>query len=197
MWKPDASAPLWHLSKDENHTSFFDDLQLKHLRQIGPSCVATTLCMVAKATGADVTPEYFKARTNSQSPYSWSEALKPFGMQLAYCNHDQRRIEYIIDELKQLNDLFFVSFYSVDPPSDPDENGKLCTAHIITMHGSTFYDTAKSSDNGGVCDAVIIRDLKDKQRESSELFRSAIRGVCDAMEKQSILHGYSLSKGEG
>ena len=108
MWKPDANAPLWHLPKGENHASYFDDLKLEHLRQIGPSCVATTLCMVARATGADVTPEYFKARTNSQSPYSWSEALKPFGMQLAYCNHDQRRIEYIIDELKQLLSLIHI-----------------------------------------------------------------------------------------
>ena len=79
-----------------------------------------------------------------------------------------------------------MSFYSVDPPSDPDENGKLCTAHIITMHGSTFYDTAKSSDNGGVCDASDYSRLERQARESSELFRSAIRGVCDAMEKQSI-----------
>ncbi|CAI8373944.1 MAG: Uncharacterised protein [Euryarchaeota archaeon UBA443] len=168
IWKPNASAPLWHLSKGENHTSYFEDLQLKHLRQIGPSCVATTLCMVARATGADVTPEYFKARTNSQSPYSWSEALKPFGMQLAYCNHDQRRIGYIIDELKQLNDLFFVSFYSVDPPSDPDENGKLCTAHIITMHNSTFYDTAKSADNGGVCNTS---DYSRLERQAKRIFR--------------------------
>ena len=122
------------------------------------------------------------------------QALKPFGMQLAYCNHDQRRIEYIIDELKQLNDLFFVSFYSIDPPSDPDENGKLCTAHIITMHGSTFYDTAKSVTMAVYVMRAIIRDLKDKRREYSELSLLAIRGVCDAMEKQSILHRHSLWK---
>ena len=39
IWKPDASAPLWHLPKGENHMSYFDDLKLEHLRQIGPSCV--------------------------------------------------------------------------------------------------------------------------------------------------------------
>ena len=44
---------------------------------------------------------------------------------------------------------------------------------------------------------AIIRDLKDKQRGSSELSLLAIRGVCDALEKQSILHGHSFSKGEG
>jgi hypothetical protein len=61
-----------------------------------------------------------------------------------------------------------VSFYSVDPPSDPDENGKLCTAHIITMHGSTFYDTAKSADNGGVCDASKYSRL---ERQAKRIFR--------------------------
>ena len=43
---------------------------------------------------------------------------------------------------------------------------------------------------------AIIRDLKDKRRESSELSPLAIRGVCDAMEKQSILQ-IPLSEGEG
>jgi len=167
-WRPNASAPLWHLSRGQQDETFFQDLKLEHLKQIGPSCVATTLCMVARATGADVTPEYFKARTNSQSPYSWSEALKPFGMQLAYCNHDQRRIEYIIEELKGINDLFFVSFYSIDPPSDPDENGKLCTAHIVTMSGSTIYDTAKNPNKGGVSDAS---DYSRLERQAKRIFR--------------------------
>ena len=167
-WRPDASAPLWHLSKGEQDETFFQDLELKHLKQVGPSCVATTLCMVARTTGADVTPENFKTVTNSQSPHSWSEALKPYGMQLAYCNHDQRRIGYLIDELKQLNDLFFLSFYSVDPPSDPDENGKLCTAHIVTMQGSTIYDTAKYPGKGGVCDASAYSRL---ERQTKRIFR--------------------------
>ena len=153
----------WWINRIEAHKE-----QVIELLQFIDDVFDSPLVMVARATGADVTPEYFKARTNSQSPYSWSEALKPFGMQLAYCNHDQRRIEYIIDELKQLNDLFFVSFYSVDPPSDPDENGKLCTAHIITMHGSTFYDTAKSTDNGGVCDAS---DYSRLERQAKRIFR--------------------------
>ena len=165
-WRPDASSPLWHLAKGEENEIFFSDLELEHLKQIGPSCVATTLCMVARATGADVTPEDFKKVTNSQSPHSWSEALKPYGMQLAYCNHDQRRIGYLIDELKQLNDLFFLSFYSVDPPSDPDENGKLCTAHIVTMHGPTIYDTAKYPSKGGVCDASAYSRLERQTKRS-------------------------------
>ena len=168
MWKPDASAPLWHLSKGQNHTSYFDDLKLKHLRQIGPSCVATTLCMVAKATGADVTPEYFKSRTNSQSPYSWSEALKPFGMQLAYCNHDQRRIEYIIDELKQLNDLFFVASTRLIHQVTLMKMAN-CVQHTssrcMVQHSMILRNHA---DNGGVCDAS---DYSRLERQAKRIFR--------------------------
>ena len=117
-------------------------MAIEHSKQIGPSCVATTLAMIARATGEEATVASFKEATNSQSPHSRSNALKPNGLQLAYCNHDLRRIEHYIDELVALDDLFLVSFYSVDPPSDPDENGKLCTAHIVTLHKDTIYDTA-------------------------------------------------------
>ena len=34
-----------------------NDLSLQHAKQVGPSCVATTLSMVANATGAQTTPE--------------------------------------------------------------------------------------------------------------------------------------------
>ena len=51
---------------------------------------------------------------------------------------------------------------------DPDEKGKLCTAHIITMHGSTFYDTAKSVENGGVCEASNYSRLG---RQAKRIFR--------------------------
>src|SRR5210317_58562 len=152
MWRPNPTAPLWYASSvDESEGPFFESLQLEHVRQIGPSCVATTLSMVANATGANTTPEDFKAVTNSQAPHTWSEALKPYGMQLAYCNNDVRRLEYFVDELVDYNDLFFLCIYSQDPPSDPQPSGKLCTAHIITLHGDTIYDTAKFPSSGGVC----------------------------------------------
>ena len=140
-WRPNASAPLWDASDPgEDDGSYFRDMNIDHIKQIGPSCVATTLAMIARTTGVNASPDDFKKITNSQSPHSWSNALKPYGMQLAYCNNDLRRIEYYIDELVELNDLFFLSFYSVDPPSDPDEKGKLCTAHIVTLHKDTIYD---------------------------------------------------------
>ena len=169
VWKPNASAPLWNSSAgDEPHGPFFPEVVIEHIKQIGPSCVATTLAMIARTTGADVSPDDFKGITNSQSPHSWSNALKPYGMQLAYCNHDLRRIEHYIEELVELNDLFFLSFYSVNPPSDPDGNGKLCTAHIVTMHNGTIYDTAKHSGSGGV---VLANEYERLERQTKRIFR--------------------------
>jgi len=168
-WKPNSSAPLWDAaSVEENQGPFFSDLEFEHDKQIGPSCVATTLAMIARSTGAVVTVDDFKKVTNSQSPHSWSNALKPYGLQLAYCNNDVRRIEYYIEELVEHNDLFLLCFYSIDPPSNPDENGKLCTAHIVTLHKDTIYDTAKHSSSGGVIAAQEYTRLK---RQTKRIFR--------------------------
>jgi len=168
-WKPNANAPLWDSpGAEESQGPYFSDLHIRHDRQRGPSCVATTLAMIARATGPDVTPEDFKKVTNSQSPHSWSNALKPFGMQLAYCNNDVRRIEHYIEELVAHDDLFFLCFYSVDPPSDPDEKGKLCTAHIVTLHKGIIYDTAKNSDAGGV---IPAQDYARLERQTKRIFR--------------------------
>jgi hypothetical protein len=168
-WRPNPSAPLWDaVVSNETQDQFFADINLNHDRQIGPSCVATTLAMIARTTGAEVTVEEIKEVTNSQSPHTWSNALKPYGMQLAYCNNDLRRIENYIDELVEHDDLFLLSFYSIDPPSDPDENGKLCTAHIVTLHKDTIYDTAKNSSSGGI---IAAQDYARLERQTKRIFR--------------------------
>ena len=61
-----------------------------------------------------------------------------YGLQLAYCNNDVRRLGYFVDELVAYDDLFFLCFYSEDLAFDPQSSGKLCTAHIITLHGDTI-----------------------------------------------------------
>ena len=59
-WKPNASAPLWdEESGNEPKGPFFTDLDIKHVKQVGPSCVPTTLAMLARSTGADVGPDDF------------------------------------------------------------------------------------------------------------------------------------------
>ena len=167
-WKPNASAPLWdEESEHEPKGPFFNDLALEHIKQIGPSCVPTTLAMLARSTGADVCPDDFKMIINSQSPHSWSKALMPYGMQLAYCNQDLRRLQYYVDELVEYDDLFLVCFYSTDPPSEPDSNGKLCTAHIVTLHKNEIYDTAKHG-RFSVCDVWQYPRL---ERQTKRIFR--------------------------
>ena len=168
-WRPTPYAPLCDEAvSNEAEDQFFADINLNHDRQIGPSCVATTLAMIVRTTGAEVTVEEIKEVTNSQSPHTWSNALKPYGMQLAYCNNDLRRIENYIDELVEHDDLFLLSFYSIDPPSDPDENGKLCTAHIVTLHKDTIYDTAKNSGSGGI---IAAQDYARLERQTKRIFR--------------------------
>lgn len=168
-WKPNPTAPLWYQSEDGEPTGpFFQTLNVEHVKQRGPSCVATTLSLIANARGATTTPEDFKAVTNSQAPHTWSQALKPYGMQLAYCNTDLRRLEYFIEELVEEDDLFLLSFYSHDPPSDPQPSGKLVTAHIVTLHRDTVYDTAKDADAGGVVKAV---DYARLERQTKRIFR--------------------------
>ena len=167
-WTPDTSAPLW--SPDESSEGdgpFFHELDLEHAHQVGPTCVPTTLAILAQATGADVRAEDFMRVINSQAPHTWSEALAPYGMQLAYCNTDHRRLEYYIDELVELDDLFLVCFYSYDPPSDPDFTGRLCTSHIVTMHRDRIYDTAPPCARG-VCSA---RDYGRNHRQTKRIFR--------------------------
>ena len=167
-WKPNASAPLWdEESEIEPKGPFFTDLELKHIKQVGPSCVPTTLAMLARSTGAEVGPDDFKRIINSQSPHTWSNALQPYGLQLAYCNHDLRRLSYIVDELVGHDDLFLLCFYSVDPPSDPDENGKLCTAHIVTLHRDKIIDTAKGVPYG----VSLASQYPRLRRQSKRIFR--------------------------
>ena len=145
-WTPNQTCEIW---KGDDET-YFNELTIQHKKQSGPSCVATTLSMIVESLGYTADVDYFKEVTNSQSPQTWSESLKPFGLQLAYCNTDVRRLRYYLEELASLKDLFLVSFYSIDPPFDIDKNGKLCTAHIVTMHKDTIYDTAKNAEYGGV-----------------------------------------------
>jgi hypothetical protein len=78
-----------------------------------------------------------------------------------------RRLDYYIDELVGYDDLFLLCFYSVSPPSDPDENGKLCTAHIVTLHGNQIIDTAKS----GALSVVNANQYPRRDRETKRIFR--------------------------
>ncbi len=151
-WVPNPTAPLWWPDDEhEPNGPYFHHLSLNHIMQQGPTCVPTTLAMLACATGASVTPEEMMPRINSQAPHTWSAALRPYGMQLAYCNVDVRRASEHVDALLALDDLFLLSFYSGDPPFEPlVPGGTLCTAHIVTVHRGCLIDTARHARWGGV-----------------------------------------------
>jgi hypothetical protein len=133
-----SSSSLWPNKTD----SFFRHRPITPLEQTGPHCVSTALAMLSGES-----PERFQGVVNTQDPVSWSEALKQYGLKLAYCPSDLRRIRFYLPELEALNDLFTLSYYTPEDPSelfrDPDpETGWVCGSHIVLMQGAEIIDPA-------------------------------------------------------
>ena len=141
----DSDCRLWPNPSDR----FFRDRELRPVSQDGPQCVATSLAIL---TGAD--PADFVGKVNTQDPASWSEALAPYGMQLAYCPTDARKLEFYLPELLELDDLFTLSYYTPEDPKeilrDPDERGWICGSHIVVLHRGQILDPS----GGTVTDAL-------------------------------------------
>jgi hypothetical protein len=131
------NATLWP-NTDE---CFFRDRNILPIRQTGPHCVSTTLAML---TGK--APENFQGKMNTQDPSTWSQVLQPYGMKLAYCPMDVRKVKFYMDELIIINDLFTLSFYtslkSEDILGDPDSKGWVTGSHIVILHRDKILDPA-------------------------------------------------------
>jgi len=131
------NATLWRKHDD----CFFRALDIRPIRQRGPACVSTTLAML---TGK--LPEDFQGKMNTQDPSSWSEVLQPYGMKLAYCPSDVRKLKFYMNELIAMDDLFTLSYYSsVDPKDilgDPDSAGWITGSHIVILHRDKIIDPA-------------------------------------------------------
>jgi hypothetical protein len=154
----DRCAPLWP-SREE---AFFRDRRLVPRRQQGPHCVSTTLAVL---TGE--APGRFQAAVNTQDPVSWSDALRPFGMKLAYCPTDVRKLRFYLDELVAIDDLFLLCFYSPVGPAilaDPDASGWVCASHVVTLHRDRILDTK----SGAACEA---REHDCIGRHTKRIFR--------------------------
>ena len=136
-FKSDRDTPLWPANDGEH---YFRDLTIQRLSQRGPTCVSNCLAML---TGRR--PEDFQGNLNTQDPVSWSAALKPYGMKLAYCPHDARKLKFYIEELIALDDLFALSFYTTYNPEeilgDPDSTGFVTQSHLILLHRDKIYDS--------------------------------------------------------
>jgi hypothetical protein len=131
----DATAPLWPNATD----AFFRNRELRHARQVGPTCAATSLAIVAGTDACDIA-----GSINTQDPVSWSAALGRFGMKLAYLPTDARKLRHYIRELVRLDDLFVVGIYTpFDPISilaDPRLDGWVCGSHAVVLHRDRIYD---------------------------------------------------------
>ncbi len=132
-----TTCRLWPASD----SVFYRDRIIVPQKQVGPHCTSTVLAML---TGES--PEYFQDRINTQDPVSWSSALLPFGIKLAYCPTDIRKIENYLDELAAIADLFVLCYYKPKEPSqllnDPDKKGWICGSHIVIHHIDRIIDPA-------------------------------------------------------
>jgi hypothetical protein len=139
-----VSSINWSLWPNrEEH--YYRDRLIEPFTQSGLTCVATAL---GSLTGKG--PEYFLNRQqagklNTEDPVSWSEALHPFGMKLAYIPFDARKLRFYMEELVALDDLFLLSYYSglsLDILRDPDENGWVCESHVVVLNRDRIIDPA-------------------------------------------------------
>lgn len=133
----DMNSSLWPGRAEK----FFPDRKLQVRKQTGPQCVSTALAIL---TGSE--PEMFQGVVNTQDPTSWSDEIRKWGMQLAYCPTDTRRLCYYIPELIEIHDLFVLSYYTARQSDlilkDPDSRGWICGSHIVVMHRDRILDSA-------------------------------------------------------
>jgi len=154
-----AKSNIWP-NKDEN---FFRDRKIKPMKQNGRHCVSTTLAMLTNREPQD----FQNHSVNTQDPVDWSNALKKDGMKLAYCPYDVRKLNFYIDELIDLDDLFLLCYYIPIGPEilkDPDESGWVCSSHVVIMHRDKIIDPM-----GGVVQPA--KDHKCNQYYTKRIFR--------------------------
>lgn len=135
-----SNCSLWNVEEGQ----YFSNWKIDPLKQKGPHCTSTVLSMLTGSNGQ--TPEYFQERINTQDPVTWSKELIPFGLKLAYCPTDIRKVKYYVDEILKISDLFTVSYYKPKTDNqflnDPDETGWVCGSHIVICHQDTIIDPA-------------------------------------------------------
>jgi hypothetical protein len=131
----DKSCPLW--PHGEEH--FYRDRRFQPAAQRPKQCVATALAILTEQP-----PETFVGRINTQHPVSWSDALRPWGMKLAYCPSDIRSLKYYMDERVAIDDLFDLCYYISENPeeilADPRDDGWIRGSHIVILHRELILD---------------------------------------------------------
>lgn len=127
--------PLW----PDNSQSFFPSLQLHSAPVPGTFSIAS---IIASLTGGDL--EVIMDKIGANHPVSWSRVLEDYGMKLAYCPTDIRRVIHYLDELVALNDVFILTYYTPERPSrilsEPDNLGWICGMHSVLVLRDMVYD---------------------------------------------------------
>ena len=171
-----CTAPVVRGRTGEPHGPFFEALSMEHVKQVGPSCVATTLSMVANATGAHLARGLQGRDQFSGTAHlvGGAEALRT-ATGLLY--NDVRRLAYFVDELVAYDDLFFLCFYSEDPPSDPQPSG---SCHRPSSLCTATRSTRPSGLHRAVCaNCRTTAGSRGRPREFSGSCRFITRGVSD------------------
>ena len=151
------NANIWN--GPEEH--FFRELELEPQVQESGQCVRTCLAMLTSQE-----PREFRD-VNTQDPVSWSEGLKPHGMQLAYCSTDARKLRHYLDEAAGIDDLFLLCYYyasDAEIMGEPRADGWLCGSHVVVLHRDRVLDPML-----GVATPVVEHGCGD--RHTKRLFR--------------------------
>jgi len=156
----DTKSLLWSGPPE----TYFQDRLIQPIEQIGPHCVSTVLAMLSGAT-----PERFQGVVNTHDPVSWSDALRDYGLKLASCPHDNRRVKFYAPELVALNDLFTVSYFTPSEPAevweDPrPKDGWVCGSHIVILQGGEIIDPARG-------DRVPALEHRGMEKFTKRIFR--------------------------
>jgi hypothetical protein len=122
-------------------------------------------------------PESFEGEINTQNPVTWSDALMPFGMKLAYCPSDIRKLKFYLNELVELDDLFLLCYYtdheSLDFLDDPDQNGWIGHSHVVILYQNLILDP----QTGKKILRFTIFVMNASPSEFFELFQKITKGV--------------------
>ena len=124
----------------ESGWSFLSDCEIRPICQRGPHCVSTVLAILTSKE-----PEDFQGKMNTQDSCTWSQMQQSYGMKLAYCPIDVRKLKFYMDELIEVNDLFTLSYYkALDPNvilSDPNRTGWITGSHSVILHRDKIIDS--------------------------------------------------------
>ena len=155
----DLRSNLWPEKKE----AFYRNNHFRPIQQVGQHCASTVLAILTKTT-----PEVFQNEgVNTQDPVSWSNALQTYGMKLAYCPSDIRKLQFYIDELISLDDLFLLCYYSpigCEILLDPNEKEWVCGSHVVILHRDKVIDPKRG-------DSTPAKDHNCIHHHTKRLFR--------------------------